>query len=175
MVPGDWPLYQHLRDGNAISTEYTPPMRLRSALATLTAILLLTISCAASVCSVSCGAMAVGGGCSHGSHSQAAASGMLPGHPMSGMSHREMAGPNDMADLTMVMPSSSSCAQHVCELAPTLLRSDSGGAQLLVAIQPASLSAQAILAPEMESQIEIAGTPPLRSHLVVALQTTLRI
>ena len=153
-------------------TEYTHPMRLRAALATLTAVLLLTISCAASACSASCDAMAVGGGCSH---SQSAASGERAGHPMSGMSHREMTGPDDMADLAMVMLSSSSCTHHVCELAPTLLRSDDGDAQLLVAIQPASLSTQSISVPEMESQIEAVGTPPLRSRLVAALQTTLRI
>jgi len=83
------------------------------------------------------------------------------------MSHREMTGPNDMADLPMVMLSSSGCIQHVCELAPTLLRSDYGGAQLLLATQPMFLSTQAFFMPEMEPQIEAVGTPPLRSRLVV--------
>ncbi len=150
-------------------------MRLRAALATLTAVLLLTISCAASACSASCAAMALGSGCSHGSASHESASSEHSGHQMSGMSHREMTGPNDMAVLPMVTLSSSSCIQHVCELAPTLLRSDYGGAQLLAATQPMFLSTQAFFTPEMEPQIEAVGTPPLRSRLVVALQTTLRI
>ena len=150
-------------------------MRLRAALATLTAVLLLTISCAASACSASCAAMALGSGCPHGSASHASVSGGHSGHQMSDMSHREMTGPNDMADLAIVMLSSSLCTQHVCELAPTLLRSDYGGAQLLEAIQPMFPSSHAFFAPEMEPQIEAVGHPPLRSRLVVALQTTLRI
>lgn len=149
-------------------------MRLRAALATLTAVLLLTISCAASACAASCAAMALGSGCS-GSASHTNASVELSGHQMYGMSHRVMTGPKGIANLAMVMPSSSSCIQHVCELTPTLLRSDYGGVQLLVAIQPMSLSTQAIFTPETEPQIEAVGTPPLRSRLVVALQTTLRI
>lgn len=150
-------------------------MRLRAALATLTAVLLLTISCAASACSASCAAMALGSGCSHGSHSQTAARSKHTGHSMAGMSHGDMAGSYNMAELPMVMLPNAGCIQHVCELAPTLLRSDYGGVQLLVAIQPMSLSTQAIFTPETEPQIEAVGTPPLRSRLVVALQTTLRI
>ncbi len=149
-------------------------MRLRAALATLTAFILLTISCAASACSVSCAAMALGSRCS-GSASHASASGERSGHQMSGMSHRDMTGPIDMADLPMVTLSSGSCIQHFCELAPTLLRNDYGGAQLLIAAQPMFPSTQAFFAPEMEPQTEAVGTPPLRSRLVVALQTTLRI
>lgn len=176
MVSVDWLRHQQpaSRPQHRSPTEYTYPMRLRAALATVTAVLLLTISCAASACSASCAAMALGSGCS-GSASHASASGERSGHQMSGMSHRGMPGPNDMADLPMVTLSSSSCIQHVCELAPTLLRSDYGGVQLLVATQPMSLSTQAMLTPEIESQIEAVGTPPLRSRLVVALQTTLRI
>jgi hypothetical protein len=94
---------------------------------------------------------------------------------MSGMSHQEMTGPNDMADLPMVMLSSSSCIERVCELAPALLRSHYVEAQVLVEATPAPILPKAILTPEMESQREAVATPPLRPPFVVALQTTIRI
>lgn len=140
-------------------------MRLKTIMATLLAVLLLTGSSMASACAVSCDLEALGSHCQASSMKASMAAG--------GMTHCGMA----VAKNPAVSLANRDACTHVCEQQPQTVRNDQG----MAAVQVVSLQHAVILAVlvypagRKVSLLRHAETPPLRTALLVSLQSNLRI
>lgn len=140
-------------------------MRLKTILATLLAVLLLTGSSMASACAVSCDLEAFGSHC-HASSTKTSVAAQ-------GMTDCGMV----MGKNPAVSRADSNACTHVCEQQPQAARNDHGIAALRgVSLQQALVLAVLVYPPAREgSLLRHPETPPLRSPLLVALQSNLRI
>ena len=154
--------------------EYTHAMRLKSTLATLTALLLLAISCVASACEATCDLQAVGRGCHHASPS--ASSETKPNQQMAGISHCGMAVDNAASKVASgILQANTSCSHQVCAQSPTIMTHEDELAAQLVQSQSVIIPARTLPAPLITSIFRTAETPPLRAPLLISLQTIIRV
>ena len=152
-------------------------MRLRSTLATLTALLMLTISCVASSCEATCAARTLGGGCHHAassaSKSETQASQSMPGMSDCGMTAKDAT----LKGSPELLLSNSACSHQVCEQPPTIVLNENRLSAQRIATHHAVILAYAFFAsePETVTDLRTPETPPLRTTLLVSLQSTLRV
>lgn len=154
-------------------------MELRATLAALLAVVLLSLSSAASTCELRCDLANVGAPC----HGNAPASGQDRGHAMSsempGMrmaavpqEHGAGLGAVDHA-ITVAVP--DTCNHPVCPEKPVLLKDESGR----LARIPLSYHVVALLATLLWSKaptvFSARGAPPVATSTPVSLHTTLRV
>lgn len=140
-------------------------MRFRSILAGLVLVLLLSISCVASACEISCDSKALGSGCHHVSSASAAPA-------VAGMTDCGMGKSHHFAQVH----ANDQCKHAVCEQQPQTVESDQTvlhtrsitTLQALVTIFVSSVST-------LHVWIEPANTASSRVPLLVALQMTLRV
>ncbi len=140
-------------------------MRLRAILASLVAVLLLSISCVASSCETSCDLKALGYGCHNASPASAAS-------PMAGMHDSGMDNDYHSAQVQ----ANHQCKHAVCVQQPQTVASD------LTVLHAKSLATlRALVAvlvfplSTLDVRIEPANSAPPRVPLLVAFQTTLRV
>ncbi len=140
-------------------------MRLRSVLAGLVAVLLLSISCVANACETSCDLKALGSGCHH--VSKASATPAMAGMPDCGM---------DKSHHSAQVQANDQCKHSVCEQQPQT------GTRDLTVLHARSLTTLQVLVTvlvfpvnTLKVRIEPANTASSRVPLLVALQTTLRV
>ena len=150
-------------------------MRLRSTLATLTALLLLTISCVASACETTCAVKALGGGCHHSrafdSKNSRQSESSMAGMPNCDMAARDAASKVSPA----VVLANGACSHQVCEQPPTALSNEDGVAAQLAAMQHIVILAQILFVPDTVSVFRTLEAPPLRVPMLVSLQSILRV
>lgn len=150
-------------------------MRLRSILATLTALLLLTISCVASACETTCAVQALGGGCHH-AMAFASKNSRHPESSMAGMSNCGMIAKDGTARVAPgVLLANGACNQQVCEQPPTILPNKDGVTAQLITIQHVVILAHILFVPETVSVFRTPEAPPLRAPLLISLQSILRV
>ena len=139
-------------------------MRLRGILATLLAVLLLSVTAGASACEMSCGLKMAMSGCGH----------TASGYSLSSHSMQNMSRGNEAA--AAKAHSTTSCAHIVCEHPPQALVNEqrSGAVQMLSLLQVVVLATLALPA-HAHAFVHASETPPLRSSLLVFLQNTLRV
>lgn len=140
-------------------------MRFRAILAGLVAVLLLSISCVANACEISCNVKAFGPGC-HTS-SNATTSPAMAGMPDRGM---------DVSVHSARVQANDLCKHSVCEQQAQAVASDKTvlHARSLAKLQ-ALISVLVFPVSGLHVRIESANTAPQRAPLLVALQTALRV
>lgn len=141
-------------------------MRPKAIVATVIAVLMLSLSCAASACEMSCDLKVLGPACHHGGLSVAAAA------PHSGMRGCGM----NSAAMTHIfgVAQKSRCTHSVCEQ-PQAASMEADVMPLASVQQMVILSVLAFPAPVHSFGVESAETPPLRAPLLVCLQTIIRV
>jgi hypothetical protein len=146
-------------------------MWLKAMIATFLAVLLLSASCARSVCQISCDTKAQGGSCHHGrsaiSHSAPSSARQMPRMKQCGMK-----GSN--ASNSVSAEATASCRHDVCGDTPVLPKSETGFATHLIQDQYVVTVVTSFL-PAVFWAHDISETPPLRDPSPVSLHTTLRI
>jgi hypothetical protein len=137
-------------------------MQWRATLAIWIAVLLLSVSCSASACELSCDLMARGSGCHHA----AGATEVAATHC------GELAKPGSDSITTL-----HRCKHVVCKTLPPAIAGDRiEGAPERIDAQQAVTAALVVVVPLHVSSAEhFAEAPPLRAPLLVCLQTTLRV
>ncbi len=140
-------------------------MRFRSILASLVAVLLLSISCVANACETSCDLKALGSGCHHVSSASAAPA-------MAGMHDCGM----DKSHHSAQVQANGQCKHSVCEQQPQTVASDRTmhNVRSLATLQ-ALVTVLVFPVSTLNVGIEPANTAPPRAPLLIALQTTLRV
>jgi hypothetical protein len=135
-------------------------MRSRSILASLVAVLLLSISCVANACETSCDLKAVGSGCHHASGTKA----KMPGCGM------------NMSPNSAQIHANHQCRQSVCEQQPQKVVTDQTvlHAQALVTLH-AFITILFFPGSMLDVRIEPANASMSRVAFLIALQTTLRV
>jgi len=138
-------------------------MQWRATLATLIAVLLLSVSCSASACEISCDLMARGSGCHHAAGATTVAA----------MHHCDEMTKQGSGSIAPVQP----CMHAVCKTLPPAVASDRVGIapERLAAPLAILVSMLAVAPPHGSLAAPMAGAPPLRAPLLVSLQTTLRV
>ena len=130
------------------------------------AVLLLSLSCAASACSVSCDLI----GMSQTHVSQTAHS------MMAGMSHCSMAqhtaGLDKSGEATRASLNVVSCTHHECGTQPIILNSKTDS---LTWLYDAATLTVIYMPADTGSQSRASETPPLRTSSLTSLQTILRV
>jgi hypothetical protein len=155
-------------------------MRFRAALALLTTVLLLTLSCAASACAASCAAAALGGRCTGHSASvmgmREGAVGNASGRAMEGMArHVTASGGGALAFSSVVMPAAHACLDHVCRQAAALAGGESRVAAALSATQIIFGVSHGMAAPAAQPRLFSAALSATQSPHGAASRTVLRI
>jgi hypothetical protein len=147
-------------------------MKLRAALASLLAIILLSFCCAASACQLRCDLENAGHPCHGGSqavthHERSGA------HQLDGVQHCAMteASPSVHAPL-LLCQSNEPCQHQLCGDLPAQLMDQSETAARLIPIQPAGTMLVEVRQPEDARQSLSFDTPPQRTTSAVSLQTT---
>ncbi len=139
-------------------------MRSRTVLAALLAVVLLTMSSAASVCEITCSLRAAGSRCDHSPSIHS------PSHHPDGMTD---CGMTSMARLDV---NANSCLHSVCEQqAQALVSEKNTGEVRLLSFPQTVISATLTLQPIEWSFACVSETPPVRSSFLVILQTTIRV
>jgi hypothetical protein len=148
-------------------------MRLRATLATLTAVLLLSIPCVASVCETSCVLKVLEADC----HYPATAASHKKATPQkTGMDDCGMAS----TDHTVKAPSASvrsnsACNHMVCPQPSVLANNEYSTSVQLISAQYATIPNLTLPVSDWGSIFENTEAPPHRAPSLVSLQTTLRI
>jgi hypothetical protein len=141
-------------------------MRMRGVVATLMAFVLLSVTCVASACEMSCNLKMAGSGCEH----------TASRHSLSSQSVHNMSPDNMAATPKADSVQSTSCDRAVCEHHPQALANEkNSSATQVLSLQQIFLLATFASPPLEQSVSRVSETPPLRSDLLVFLQTTLRV
>lgn len=140
-------------------------MRLRPTLASLVAVLLLSIPCMANACGTSCDLSALGICCHHASNESGAPA-------MAGMHDCGM----DMSRQSVQVHADDNCKHFVCEQQPQTVANDQAvlHARSLATVQ-AVLTVLVFHVSTLNVRIEPASSAPLRVPLLITLQMTLRV
>jgi hypothetical protein len=147
-------------------------MKLRAALASLLAIILLSFCCAASACQLRCDLENAGhpchGGSQAGTHHERSGT-----QQMDGVQHCAMteASPSVHAPL-LLCQSNEPCQHQLCGDLPAQLMDQSETAARLIPIQPAGTMLVEVRQPADAHQSLSVDTPPQRTTSAVSLQTT---
>jgi hypothetical protein len=147
-------------------------MRLRAALASLLAFILLSFCCAASACQLRCDLENAGhpchGGSQAGSHHERSGT-----QQMDGVQHCAMteASPSVHAP-SLLCQSNEPCQHQLCGDLPAQLMDQSETAARLIPIQPAGTMLVEVRQPKDALQSLSVDTPPQRTTSAVSLQTT---
>jgi hypothetical protein len=151
-------------------------MKLRAALASLLAIILLSFCCAASACPLRCDLENAGhpchGGSEAGSHHERSGTQRFKGVQHCAMTE---ASPSVHAPL-LLCQSNEPCQHQLCSDQPVQLMDQTEAAARLIPIQPAGTMFVEMRQPALALQSLSVDTPPQRTTSAVPLQTiTLRI
>jgi hypothetical protein len=141
-------------------------MRPKSIVATLIAVLMLSLSCAASACEMSCDLKVIGLGCHHAGLRVPAA-----------QPHSEMRGcgmNSTVVTHIFGVTQNSLCTHAVCEQ-PQAASNEADVMHLVSVQQMVILSVLAFPTPLHSLALQPAETPPLRPPLLVSLQTIIRV
>ncbi len=145
---------------------------LRATVASIVAVMLLSLSCIAGVCDVSCELTSLGQSC-HGHNNL-----RVDQHvrmPNTGMQHCGMdVDHGNKTDVTL-RPRFSSCSQHAFTQQPVLLNEKRGTVSHLSLNQSAEGSAVTVAPRALGWQAPFAGISPQRASLFVPRHTVLRI
>lgn len=149
-------------------------MRLSATLATLTAVLLLSISCVASVCQTSCVLKTLETACDYTATTASSPHQKTTSH-MPGMDDCGMASTDHAVKVpSVIVQSNTACNHMVCEQ-PVLANNEYGISAQLILPQYAAIPTLTLPMSELFSIVKNTETPPHRAPLLVSLQTTLRI
>lgn len=148
-------------------------MRLRTILASLMAVVLLSLSCAASACAVNCDAMGISHTCSHTPRANAQADSSHSS--MSGMQHCSMKMQRDSQETVHLKLQTAACSHHVCAEQPVILTDETGAAAHPIQLNQTATPLSSVITADLIETSRISETPPLRSPSLIALQSTLRI
>lgn len=151
-------------------------MRLRATLATLTAVLLLSISCVASVCETSCVLKVLETDCHYAATTTVSTS-LQKGTPqMTGMDDCGMASADhSVKPPSATVQSNGTCSHMVCAQPPVLANNEYSTSAQLISTQYAAIPTLTLPVSELFSIFENTEAPPHRAPSLVSLQTTLRI
>lgn len=145
-------------------------MRFRQVLATLIAALLLSVTCAASACEMSCELKISGPGCHNMTTKAAEAQGKMDAMPHCGMK-------TSVKSSSFHCANAGACSHSVCKQQPQLLEGDRQSA-VLQALSFQHILIVSLLAyptsPEI-ARVRLFESPPSRTPLLASLQTILRV
>jgi hypothetical protein len=147
-------------------------MKLRAALASLLAFILLSFCCAASACQLRCDLENAGhpchGGSEAGNHHERSGTQQLEGVQHCAMTE---ASPSVHAPL-LLCQSNEPCQHQLCSDQPAQVMDQSETAARLIPIQPAGAMLAEARQPGHARQSLSVDTPPQRTTSAVSLQTT---
>jgi hypothetical protein len=140
-------------------------MRVRVILASLMAVLLLSLSYVSSTCAISCDLMEMTQ--SHLKGARTSAPSAMPDCSMN-----EDQGVQEAASITMQSPA---CNHHVCVEQPVVLKNLTEIATHLIPVSNTTMQVATPTGTNASKRFRASETPPLRSPSLIALQTTLRV
>jgi hypothetical protein len=154
-------------------------MRSKAALAILVAVVLLSISCVASACEISCGLRMCDPGCCDAAGSTYQSSHRYVAHPRAEMQDCGMksAGASAARSLAVAGVHATPCAHATCGQEPAAMARNAGEvASRFPALQRAMLlTVLKFTEPDRSSRRQVYETPPTRALFLISLQSTIRV